>query len=66
MSFKIWQAELAKVFEQKTGLDLDTFPDQDYYGFYEDGLSPVEAVAEAIHNEYGFMGLEAFNLVGMI
>lgn len=66
MTFKAWFAETAKLFEQRTGIDIDSFPDQDYYGFYDDGLTPLEAVAEAVNSEYGFMGLEAFNLAGYI
>lgn len=61
-SFKTWLAEVNTIFIDTVGMPYDCWPDQDYYTMWEDGYSPMEMVAEAVENEYGFEGLEAFGL----
>lgn len=62
MTFEAWYAAVDAEFIKVTGLDRDSWPDSDYYSHYEDGLTPHEAVTEAIEEEYGPMGLDAFGL----
>lgn len=60
--FESWLAAVDMAFTRITGLDRDTWPDQDYWNMFESGDSPIEAVIAAIENEYGDAGLEAFGL----
>ena len=60
--FESWLRRVDLVFIKITGLDRDTWPDQDYWAMYEAGDTPQEAVMAAIENEYGEAGLEAFGL----
>ena len=60
--FESWLEAVDKAFQRITGLDRDTWPDQDYWNMFESGDSPTEAVITAIENEYGEEGLEAFGL----
>jgi len=62
MTFELWLEKVNNEFIDKTGIDRDSFPDQDYWVWYEEGLTPGEAVYNAIENEYGREGLEAFGL----
>jgi hypothetical protein len=62
INFESWLIAVDKAFQRITGLDRDTWPDQDYYNMFESGDSPTEAVITAIENEYGEEGLEAFGL----
>lgn len=60
--FESWLEAVDRAFIKLVGLDRDSWPDQDYWGMFEDGLTPIEAVIDAIQNEYGEEGLEAFGL----
>lgn len=60
--FESWLEAVDRAFIKLVGLDRDSWPDQDYWNMFEDGLTPVEAVIDAIQNEYGEEGLEAFGL----
>jgi hypothetical protein len=60
--FESWLEAVDKAFQRITGLDRDTWPDQDYWSMFECGNTPMEAVIDAIENEYGEEGLEAFGL----
>ena len=62
MDFEKWAELVDQAFIDITGLDRDSWPDQCYYDWWEDGVEPTEAVAMAIENEYGTEGLEAFDL----
>jgi hypothetical protein len=62
MTFEKWLDKVDDSFTRITGLDRDTWPDQDYWDMFDSGLTPDEAVATAIENEYGDAGLEAFGL----
>lgn len=62
LSFKNWMAKVDALFIETVGLPCDCWPDQDYYYFWEDGFSPQEMLVEAVENEYGDEGLEAFGL----
>lgn len=62
LNFESWLIAVDKAFIRITGLDRDTWPDQDYWNMFESGDSPTEAVITAIENEYGEEGLEAFGL----
>ena len=62
MTFESWLAAVDARFIKVTGLDRDTWPDQDYWNMWNDGLTPMEALLESIENEYGEEGLEAFGL----
>jgi hypothetical protein len=62
INFESWLKAVDKAFVRITGLDRDTWPDQDYWNMFESGDSPTEAVITAIENEYGEEGLFAFGL----
>lgn len=62
MTFEQWLDKVDSDFINVTGLDRDTWPDQDYWNMFDEGLTPREAVVTAIENEYGDAGLEAFGL----
>lgn len=62
MTFESWLDKVDEAFIKIVGLDRDSWPDQDYANMYEDFCSPIEAVAQAIYNEYGDEGVEAFGL----
>ena len=62
MSFEKWLDKVDAMFIKVTGLDRDTWPDQDYWSMFDSGLTPMEALLESIENEYGEEGLEAFGL----
>lgn len=62
INFESWLIAVDKAFQRITGLDRDSWPDQDYWNMFESGDSPTEAVITAIENEYGEEGLEAFGL----
>ena len=62
MTFENWMNAVDKAFQDITGLDRDSWPDQDYWSMWEEELTPREAVASTIENEYGQYGLEAFEL----
>lgn len=62
MTFEQWLDKVDDSFNRITGIDRDTWPDQDYWDMFDSGLTPDEAVANAIENEYGDEGLLAFGL----
>lgn len=62
MTFEMWLDKVDAAFIDITGIDRDSWPDQDYWNMYDSGLTPREAVIDAIENEYGDSGLEAFGL----
>lgn len=62
MIFEQWLDKVDDSFNRITGLDRDTWPDQDYWDMFDSGLTPLEALATAVENEYGEEGLAAFGL----
>lgn len=62
MTFESWLEKVDSCFIRVTGLDRDSWPDQDYWNMFDSGLTPMEALIESIENEYGEEGLEAFGL----
>lgn len=62
MTFETWIEAVDSVFIKVTGLDRDSWPDQDYWSMWDAGDTPMEATIAAIENEYGEEGLEAFGL----
>jgi len=60
MTFEDWLIAVDIAFQRITGLDRDSWPDQDYWNMWDAGDTPREAVIAAIENEYGDAGLEAF------
>ncbi len=62
MEFESWLDKVDACFIKVTGLDRDSWPDQDYWNMWDSGLTPMEATIEAIENEYGEEALEAFGL----
>ena len=60
--FESWLEAVDRAFTRITGLDRDTWPDQDYWSMWDGGDTPTEAVIAAIENEYGEEGLGAFGL----
>jgi hypothetical protein len=62
MTFEKWLDRVDSHFIMITGLDRDSWPDQDYWSMWDAGDSPREAVIAAIENEYGEDGLVAFGL----
>ncbi|MGA1773160.1 MAG: hypothetical protein ACO387_03520 [Flavobacteriaceae bacterium] len=61
-SFESWLEAVDRCFIRVTGLDRDSWPDQDYWDMFDAGDTPLEATIAAIENEYGEEGLEAFGL----
>ena len=51
--FESWLAAVDVAFIKLIGLDRDSWPDQDYWNMFESGFTPIEAVIDAIENEYG-------------
>ena len=64
MNFEKWLDAVDKAFIDITGIDRDSWPDQDYWNMWDAGDTPREAVIAAIENEYGDEGLEAFGFEG--
>lgn len=62
MNFEKWLDSVDSHFIRITGLDRDSWPDQDYWSMFDDGMTPREAVIAAIENEYGEAGLETFGI----
>lgn len=62
MDFETWLDKVDSIFINKTGLGRDDWPDQCYYDMWSEGMTPDEAFREAVENEYGEDGLEAFGL----
>lgn len=62
MTFEKWLDKVDAMFIKVTGLDRDTWPDQDYWSMFDADDTPMEAVIAAIENEYGDAGLVAFGL----
>lgn len=61
-NFESWLEAVDRVFVRVTGMDRDSWPDQDYWAMFEAGDTPLEATIAAIENEYGEEALEAFGL----
>lgn len=62
MTFESWLEKVDSCFIRVTGLDRDSWPDQDYWNMFDSGLTPMEALRESIESEYGDAGLEEFGL----
>lgn len=62
MEFKSWLDKVDACFIKVTGMDRDSWPDQDYWAMFDAGDTPMEATIAAIENEYGEEGLIAFGL----
>lgn len=62
MTFESWLDKVDDCFIKVTGLDRDSWPDQDYWNMFDSGLTPMEALIESIENEYGEEALEEFGL----
>lgn len=60
--FESWLKAVDRCFINATAMSRDCWPDQDYWNMFESGLTPMEAMIEAIENEYGEEGLEAFGM----
>ena len=60
--FESWLEAVDHAFVRITGLDRDTWPDQDYWNMFDSGDTPTEAVIASIENEYGDEGLAAFGM----
>lgn len=62
MEFESWLDKVDACFIKVTGMDRDSWPDQDYWAMFDAGDTPMEATIAAIENEYGEEGLIAFGL----
>ncbi len=62
MTFEQWMDKVDDIFIERTGLGYEDWPDQCYYDWFEDEMTPEEAFRDAVENEYGDMDLEAFGL----
>ena len=63
--FESWLHAVDRMFIKITGLDRDSWPDQDYWNMFESGDTPMEATIATIENEYGDEGLKAFGIMEM-
>ena len=62
MTFEQWYEKVNIEFIAYTGLDRDSWADGLYWDMWNDGLTPLEAVATVINDEYGVEAIEAFGL----
>lgn len=62
MTFEAWKQRVDVAFIEKVGISTDCWPDQCYYDWYEDEVTPMEAVAMAVENEYGYEAACEFGL----
>lgn len=53
MNFEHWLAKVSEFLILAVGFDVDSWPDQDYYSAYSDGVPAKEMAYQAIANEYG-------------
>lgn len=65
MTFEAWMSKVDAAFNEALGISHEEWPDQTYYDWFEDGIEPMEAVALAVENEYGYtacceLGLEGW------
>jgi hypothetical protein len=63
MPFADWYEQVDVEFVKATSMDRDSWLDANYYDMWECGFSPIVAVANAIAEEYGEMGADAFGLL---
>lgn len=56
--FVLWKNQVNEELVQVCGLVSDDMPDADYYGMFEDGLSPREAAHQVIAEEGFYDGDE--------
>lgn len=47
-AYQIWEAEANKLMLVKHGVGIDDIPDMDWYGWFDGGWTPREAVNAAI------------------
>jgi len=62
MTFEAWIQKVNELFIGHVGLDRDSWPDQNYYDMFESDYTPLDAIMEAVENEYGEDGLISFGL----
>ena len=51
-SFEEWKNEVDRVLEEKTGMTSSDLPDINYYGLWEEGVSPKSAALKAKKNAF--------------
>lgn len=66
MTFENWMTKVDATFQETLGIDHESWPDQTYYDWFEDGVEPIEAVAYAVENEYGFEACKELGLEGWL
>lgn len=66
MTFEQWLKAVDDKFQSYVGCDKDSWPDQDYWNMWNDGVEPLVALAMAINNEYGMDGLISFSLEHLV
>ena len=58
-SFEIWLKQVDKILSKQVGFAHDDLPDALWADYYEDGLSPIEAIDAAVDDAwYDVEGLE--------
>jgi hypothetical protein len=62
MTFEVWIQKVDELFIYHVGLNRDSWPDQNYYDMFESNYTPLDAIVEAVENEYGEDGLISFGL----
>lgn len=49
-AFRQWKKRVDEEIEKKVGLTADDLPDVDYWGWFQDGVTPKSAANQAVRN----------------
>ena len=62
MTFEEWMQRVDSIMVEHLGLGYLDIADQNYRDMFDDGFTPLEAVQEAVENEFGYDALDTFGL----
>lgn len=69
ITFETWMSQVERLYAQKLGLSADSGGDAPWYDYYNDGMSPKEAMATALtdwQDELGMLDLNELGLGGLV
>lgn len=67
--FKRWLSEVEALYFAKLGMGMDDGGDAPWYDYYNDGMSPKEAMAHALNDwqdDFGMLDLDELGLGGLV
>lgn len=67
--FKRWFGQVEALYMAKLGMGADDGGDAPWYDYYQDGMSPKEAMATALtdwQDDFGMLNLEDIGLGGLV